>query len=227
MAEAVPSTSEVSENLDADDFICSVCQEIFQTPVRTQDCQHVFCRKCLLKAIKVTGAHCPFCRGELRKWERSMPLRASDLEMKMRNHSLDCTYCGKRVKLSYMRLHYKACKSYMEEFGTAPKDSKPQSDPFAIKQLGKTYKCPLCPQGNFNRKALLDHCNVIHYSEVVEAVCPICVSLPGGDPAQTTKNFVAHLNLRHQFNYEDYMNVNLDEDAQFQAAVEKSCEASN
>ncbi|XP_069815749.1 E3 ubiquitin-protein ligase RNF138 [Dendropsophus ebraccatus] len=222
MAEASAITAVFSETYEPEDFSCSICQDIFQTPVRTHNCQHVFCRKCLLMAIKASGAHCPLCRGALHRWERSAPTRASDIEMKMRILSLGCTYCGKPVKLSSMRLHYKTCRSYQEEFGIAPKDSKVQSNPYTTKPLETSYKCPLCHQGNLNRKALLDHCNFMHYFEVAEAVCPICSALPGGDACHATGNIVGHLNARHQFNYEEYMNVYLDEEAQFQAAIEKS-----
>ncbi|XP_040289439.1 E3 ubiquitin-protein ligase RNF138 [Bufo bufo] len=222
MAEAQALTSVFSENHDPEDFSCSICRDIFQTPVRTQNCQHVFCRKCLLMAIKASGAHCPLCRGALCRWERSAPIRASDIEMKMRILSLDCTCCGKLVKLSYMRLHYKTCKGYQEEFGTAAKDSKLHSDLYNAKQFDALYKCPLCQQGNLNRKALLDHCNFMHYFDVAEAMCPICSALPCGDTNYSTGNIVGHLNARHQFNYDEFMNVHLDEEAQFQAAIEKS-----
>ncbi|XP_075067457.1 E3 ubiquitin-protein ligase RNF138-like isoform X2 [Mixophyes fleayi] len=184
MAEATASTS-----CEKEDFSCPVCQEIFQTPVRTQSCQHVFCRKCLLMAVKASGAHCPLCRGALCRWERSTPTRASDIEMKMRSCSVGCMYCEKQVRLE------------------------------------STYNCPLCPQQSLDRRALLDHCNFLHYFEVMEAVCPICSSLPWGDPNQRTGNIVGHLNVRHRFNYEEYMNIYLDEEAQFRAAVEKSYQA--
>ncbi|XP_066434952.1 E3 ubiquitin-protein ligase RNF138 [Eleutherodactylus coqui] len=222
MAEAKAGSSVLSEDPDPEDFTCPVCQEIFQTPVRTHNCQHVFCRKCLLLAIKASGAHCPLCRAALCRWERSAPTRAAGIEMKMRIVSQSCTYCGKGVKLSHMRLHYKSCRCYQEEFGIAPKDLKLQSDPHATKQFDAVYECPLCPQGSLNRKALLDHCNFTHHYEVAEAVCPICSTLPCGDTIHTTGNIVAHLNARHQFNYEEFMNVHLDEEAQFQAAIEKS-----
>ncbi|XP_075067456.1 E3 ubiquitin-protein ligase RNF138-like isoform X1 [Mixophyes fleayi] len=220
MAEATASTS-----CEKEDFSCPVCQEIFQTPVRTQSCQHVFCRKCLLMAVKASGAHCPLCRGALCRWERSTPTRASDIEMKMRSCSVGCMYCEKQVKLSYMRLHYKSCRSYQEEFGTTSKEAKVQSNICATNPLESTYNCPLCPQQSLDRRALLDHCNFLHYFEVMEAVCPICSSLPWGDPNQRTGNIVGHLNVRHRFNYEEYMNIYLDEEAQFRAAVEKSYQA--
>ncbi|XP_072269408.1 E3 ubiquitin-protein ligase RNF138 [Pyxicephalus adspersus] len=218
MAEASASSSS-----DEGDFSCPVCQEIFQTPVRTQNCQHVFCRKCFLSAVKASGAYCPLCRGALCKGERSTPTRASDIELEMRTKSAGCMYCGKQVKLSYMRLHYKSCKSYQEEYGLIPKEPKVEST-CATNLPDRTYTCPLCPQQDLNRQALLDHCIFMHYFEDGEAVCPICSSLPWGNSDQVTPNIVAHLNARHQFSYEDFMNVHLDEDAQYQAAIEKSCQ---
>ncbi|EAX01283.1 ring finger protein 138, isoform CRA_d, partial [Homo sapiens] len=52
--------------------------------------------------------------------------------------------------------------------------------------------------------------------------CPICVSLPWGDPSQITRNFVSHLNQRHQFDYGEFVNLQLDEETQYQTAVEES-----
>ncbi|XP_068090834.1 E3 ubiquitin-protein ligase RNF138 [Hyperolius riggenbachi] len=214
-----------SSACNTEDFCCPVCQEIFQTPVRTQSCQHVFCRRCFVAAIKASGAHCPLCRGPLHRSERSAPTRASDIEAGMRALSSGCTYCGKQMKLSYMRLHYKSCRSYQEEFGSASKETKMQNTTDATtRPLDTTYKCPLCAQENLNRQALLDHCIFVHYFEDGDAVCPVCSSLPWSNHSQVTPNIVAHLNARHRFSYEEFMNVNLDEEAQYQAAVERSCQ---
>ncbi|XP_063781056.1 E3 ubiquitin-protein ligase RNF138 isoform X2 [Pseudophryne corroboree] len=209
MAETTASTSSFPASREMQDFNCPVCQEIFQTPVRTQSCQHLFCRKCFLMAVKASGAHCPLCRGAISRWERATPTRASDIELEMRSRSMECLYCGKQVKLSYMRLHYKSCKRYQEEFGTTSKYAKVQSSTYTTKPLEATYNCPLCPQQTLTRRALLDHCNFMHYFEVVKAVCPICTFLPWGDPIQATGNIVGHLNARHQFSYEDFMLINL------------------
>lgn len=85
-----------------------------------------------------------------------------------------------------------------------------------------TFKCPLCQESNFTRQRLLDHCNSNHLFQIVPVTCPICVSLPWGDPSQITRNFVSHLNQRHQFDYGEFVNLQLDEETQYQTAVEES-----
>ncbi|KAM4689456.1 E3 ubiquitin-protein ligase RNF138-like [Discoglossus pictus] len=207
------------------DFYCPICQEIFQSPVKTQSCDHIFCRKCFIMAMKSGGAHCPLCRGAVCKRERATPTRAYDIDIEMGTHSGPCRYCDKKVKYSYMRHHYKSCKKYQEEYGILPKMSVDQVSPHSMARVDPTYKCPLCPIQNLNRSGLLKHCNTQHYFEIVETVCPICATLPWGDPNQKTGNVVDHLNARHKFDYEDFVNVFLDEEAQYQAAIEKSYQA--
>ncbi|XP_055264840.1 E3 ubiquitin-protein ligase RNF138-like [Moschus berezovskii] len=85
-----------------------------------------------------------------------------------------------------------------------------------------TFKCPLCQESNFTRQRLLDHCNSNHLFQIVPVTCPICVSLPWGDPSQFSRNFVSHLNQRHQFDYGEFVNLQLDEEIQYQTAVEES-----
>ncbi|KAE8598658.1 hypothetical protein XENTR_v10016895 [Xenopus tropicalis] len=217
MAESTPFSAEITE-----EYICPVCQEILQTPVRTQTCQHVFCRKCFLMAMKSGGANCPLCRGPVSKSERSAPARASDIDLEMRMLLGGCMYCGKQVKLHYMKLHYKSCRKYQEEYGLSPKDPTIQKDQKSTKCQDPKYKCPLCSEQNLSQRSLLEHCNNVHYYQEVEMVCPICATLPWGDPIQTTGNIIAHLNARHRFNYQEFMNIHLDEEAQFQKAIENS-----
>lgn len=86
-----------------------------------------------------------------------------------------------------------------------------------------TFKCPLCQEANFTRQRLLDHCNNRHLYQIVPVICPICVSLPWADTNQVTRNLVSHLNLRHRFDYGEFVNLQLDEEAQYQNAVQESC----
>ncbi|KGL83646.1 E3 ubiquitin-protein ligase RNF138, partial [Tinamus guttatus] len=201
-----------------------------------------FCRKCFLTAIRESGTHCPLCRGSVTKKERSYPKRALDVENNMKKASGGCRCCEKQVRFSWMRQHYKTCKKYQDEYGASSiipnlqisQDSSGNrkvfyfpghtfSPPPPPPHGHPTFKCPLCQEANFTRQRLLDHCNNRHLYQIVPVICPICVSLPWADSNQVTRNLVSHLNLRHQFDYGEFVNLQLDEEAQYQNAVQESC----
>jgi E3 ubiquitin-protein ligase RNF138 len=145
-----------------------------------------------------------------------------------------------------MRQHYKTCEKYQDEFGVSTSVSSFQQSPNSVGNSNNeapasanaevlqeeeenasppdepTFDCPLCEEVTMSRQRLLDHCNSSHRGRVVSVTCPICLSLPWGDPPQLTRNFVSHLNQRHQFDYGDFVNLQLDEETQFQIAIEES-----
>ncbi|XP_043339280.1 E3 ubiquitin-protein ligase RNF138-like [Cervus canadensis] len=239
MAEELSAATSYTE----DDFYCPVCQEVLKTPVRTAACQHVFCRKCFLTAVRESGIHCPLCRGSVTRRERACPERALDLENIMRTFSGGCRCCAKQIKFYRMRHRYKSCKKYQDEYGvssiipnfqisqdsagnsnrseTSASDNTETYQGNTSSSGQPTFKGPLCQESNFTRQRLLDHCNSNHLFQIVPVTCPISVSLPWGDPSQVTRNFVSHLNHRHQFDYGEF-NLQLDEETQYRTAVEES-----
>ncbi|XP_019397462.1 PREDICTED: E3 ubiquitin-protein ligase RNF138, partial [Crocodylus porosus] len=218
------SSSSSSCGSEEEDFYCPVCRDVLRTPVRTLQCRHVFCRKCFLTAIRESGTHCPLCRGSVTKKERSYPQRALDVENNMKKFSGSCKCCEKQVRYSRMRQHYKTCKKYQEEYGDSCTIPSLKIYQESTGNSGHpTFKCPLCQETNFTRQRLLDHCNNRHVHQICPVVCPICVSLPWEVSNQVTRNFVDHLNVWHRFDYGEFMNLQLDEETQFQNAVEESC----
>ncbi|XP_062986770.1 E3 ubiquitin-protein ligase RNF138 [Elgaria multicarinata webbii] len=251
LSTEIPHFSAMNEEpaticFNEEDYYCPVCHDVFKTPVRVSTCQHVFCRKCFLMAMKEGGTHCPLCRGIVTRKEKARPNRALDVENNMRKLVGSCRCCDKQVRFSRMRQHYKSCKKYQDEYGVS--SVNPNLDisldstgisfrsdsstseigensnihvPEEATSLQPTFKCPLCQESNFTRQNLLNHCNDRHLYQIDPVVCPICVSLPWGDPNRVTINFVGHLNRNH---YEDFMNLQMDEDTLFQNAVEESCQ---
>ncbi|XP_067323537.1 E3 ubiquitin-protein ligase RNF138 isoform X2 [Anolis sagrei] len=208
-----------------DDYYCPVCQDVFKTPVRISICQHVFCRKCFLMAMKGGGTHCPLCRGIVTGKEESRPNRAIDIENSMKKFVGSCRCCGKRIRIYRMRQHYKSCKKYQDEYGVPSVIPNLEISQDSTANSGQpTFKCPLCQEDNFTRQSLLDHCNDRHLYQIDPVICPICVSLPWEVPNQVTRDFVGHINQRHQLDYVNVMNLQLDEDTLFQNAVEESCQ---
>ncbi|KAJ7338783.1 hypothetical protein JRQ81_012685 [Phrynocephalus forsythii] len=208
-----------------DDYYCPVCQDVFKTPVRISICQHVFCRKCFLMAMKEGGTHCPLCRGIVTRKEKARPIRALDVENNMKKLLGSCRCCDKQIRFSRMRHHYKSCKKYQDEYGDLSIVPNLEISQDSTGSSGQpTYKCPLCPESNFTRQTLLDHCYDQHLYQIDPVICPICVSLPWGDPNWVTRDLVGHLNQRHQLDYGHFMNLQLDEETLFQNAVEESCQ---
>jgi len=57
---AIKSSRLVSP-LPRPDLSCGVCSALPLRPVQAQGCEHLFCRPCLEKSIRRSGAHCPVC----------------------------------------------------------------------------------------------------------------------------------------------------------------------
>jgi len=61
-----------------------------------------------------------------------------------------------------------------------------------------SYSCPYCPKGGFTVATLIEHVSSQHADATHEVICPICASLPGGDPNLVTDDLAAHLTLEHR-----------------------------
>ncbi|KAL1022686.1 hypothetical protein UPYG_G00031020 [Umbra pygmaea] len=83
----------------------------------------------------------------------------------------------------------------------------------------RTFVCPFCQESNLDDLDLLEHCNVNHFNDRRLVVCPICVSLPHGNPDQMSRDFIGHLNLRHCYYAQDYMNIHQSDTINMQGAI--------
>ncbi|KAG7488414.1 hypothetical protein MATL_G00034230 [Megalops atlanticus] len=82
-----------------------------------------------------------------------------------------------------------------------------------------TFSCPYCSESGLDELELLDHCNANHSNDRRRVVCPICTSLPHGDPNYCSRDFIGHINLRHQYYNADFMDVRQNDSINEQAAI--------
>ncbi|XP_072324577.1 E3 ubiquitin-protein ligase RNF114 [Scyliorhinus torazame] len=195
---------------EAQDFECPICLQALEKPIKTQ-CGHVFCEECHSRNFQLNDGKCPLCRKTTSRVEQ----HATDVLMQMMTKQAKCSGCDVEVCLINMRTHTKSCSRYLEECGPAPDaNTLPQPTPAAHRPMEANpwaYTCPYCQERDYNQEDLITHCSAHHYDDRRRVVCPICASMPWGDSGYYSRNFMAHLNLRHQFEYENFVDFSQDE----------------
>ncbi|XP_060776315.1 E3 ubiquitin-protein ligase RNF138-like [Neoarius graeffei] len=168
-SKASPKANVCSDTKE--DYDCPICKEVLKMPIRTKNCQHVFCWSCFQTAVRIQGRHCPLCRSPV--YERVR--RATDIRNRMKQTKGKCRACGKKEFICNMRIHYKFCRKYIEEFGpisdpTLPLPNQlpnlPESSifthntpiPTPSSSAGRVYPCPYCSLMDRSNIALTEHC---------------------------------------------------------------------
>lgn len=85
-----------------------------------------------------------------------------------------------------------------------------------------TFTCPYCHAANLDSNDLIEHCNADHKDDEKNMVCPICVSMPWGNPNQHSVDFITHLNVRHRFDYDKFVSFDLTDQEQLAEALRTS-----
>ncbi|XP_068978799.1 E3 ubiquitin-protein ligase KCMF1-like isoform X1 [Bombus flavifrons] len=76
----------------------------------------------------------------------------------------------------------------------------------------QSLTCPYCTRMGFTEATLQEHVAADHSDTSFEVVCPVCASVPGGDPNNVTDDFGGHLSLEHRSGPRDLISF-LDEPA--------------
>lgn len=209
-----------------EEFVCPICLEIFQKPV-TISCGHTFCSVCLAQC-KQDDPKCPLCRSI---FDPSKTVRAKDLAKNISSLKAPCSGCRKVVLLSKLRAHNRTCTDQVE--GATAVWPPVYQPPNGVSVCGvsnqenrHTFSCPYCETDNLDLGGLRDHCNADHDNSLQSVVCPVCASMPWGNPDQKSINFLRHLNLRHRFEYDSYVDYGIDDDDALKQALEASLKES-
>ncbi|XP_018425646.1 PREDICTED: E3 ubiquitin-protein ligase RNF114 [Nanorana parkeri] len=210
--------SGASRDVDPmDRFLCPICLELFDDPVRVS-CGHTFCMLCFEQCMTQRSPTCAVCRSRL-----TPGIKAYDLEKLMRETQASCKGCSSKMLLYNMRAHAVVCSQYqnyvMEGIKSVTKDQSPQAKDVPNRF---TFICPYCQEQNLDQEGLVDHCKKFHFSDPTPVVCPICASMPWGDPGYRSANFMEHIHRRHRFSYDTFVDYEVDEDAMMREALVRS-----
>ncbi|XP_036915777.1 E3 ubiquitin-protein ligase RNF114 isoform X2 [Sturnira hondurensis] len=188
---------------------CHLCVECFASS---------FCSACLQECLKPKKPVCGVCRSPLAPGER-----AAELERQIESTETSCHGCRKNFFLSKIRAHVATCSKYqnyiMEGVKATTKDAslQPRNVPNRY-----TFPCPYCPEKNFDQEGLVEHCKLSHSTDTKSVVCPICASMPWGDPNYRSANFIQHIQRRHQFSYDTFVDYDVDEEDMINQVLQRS-----
>jgi len=197
---------------------CCVCLSA-RLDVLAIGCTHLICAACAeagdLHACPVCSLAFPTGHAHRRCIEAS-----STLARHLCETTVTCG-CGEEVSLLAADDHH--CNHLMSCspcFESAEVHAVPP--PPAVNR--STFTCPVCKEANLSRRGLLDHCNKKHKNmkRPIAAVCPVCLAMPWADPSYVSQDFLSHLNLRHQCDYDTITDFELDEETMLQRALQAS-----
>mmetsp|Transcript_91640 Transcript_91640/g.144897 ORF Transcript_91640/g.144897 Transcript_91640/m.144897 type:complete len:263 (+) Transcript_91640:58-846(+) len=190
-----------------DEFRCCICL-CAQEKVLLMHCSHRVCISCAdCAGLKL----CPVCCKEVPK-ERQADAEFAELAL---NTRLSCA-CGIEVPLLEADQH--DCEKTRVSTSSLLYHGKA-----AQKHVNRsTFNCPLCQEPNLSRQGLLEHCQKYHLSAPARAICPICASMPWGDPSYYSNDFVQHLQLRHKCDYDVLADYNASEEESVRRALQAS-----
>uniref|UniRef100_A0A3B4YXA4 RING-type E3 ubiquitin transferase n=1 Tax=Seriola lalandi dorsalis TaxID=1841481 RepID=A0A3B4YXA4_SERLL len=198
---------------DMSEFVCPVCLEIFD----------IFCLfypiSCLQECLRPQKPVCAVCRASLgQNWTK-----AAELEALIQSSVAACKGCGAQIGLSQMRSHTAACSKYQDYIEEGVRTTA-QTQPAIISPVPNryTFTCPYCNCQNLDQDGLVEHCTSQHARDARQVVCPICASMPWGDPNYRSADFFQHLKIRHTFSYDTFVDYSTDEHTMIQEALQRS-----
>uniref|UniRef100_A0A2D4NW73 RING-type E3 ubiquitin transferase n=2 Tax=Micrurus surinamensis TaxID=129470 RepID=A0A2D4NW73_MICSU len=124
-----------------------------------------------------------------------------------------CNGCNQKMYLSKLRSHAATCSKYQNYImeGVKAVTKEPLQNTRSVPNRF-TFPCPYCGEKNLDQEGLVEHCKSYHSNDTKRVVCPICASMPWGDPHYRSANFMEHLQRRHQFSYDTFVDYDADED---------------
>ena len=174
----------------SEDYLCNICLQVLEKPISHLDCGKNFCANCLSQFLSSGSNQCPMCRSEITK---NNTMENVSLNSDIASNQYRCK-CGRYFKYSQYNTHSESCKTLNNNKKIVTVKPKEK----VVNRF--TFKCPKCDQSNLDRAALVKHFKSSHRGS--NGVCPICTSMPWGDPNYVSANLSVHLEARHKMDYD-------------------------
>lgn len=173
------------------DYQCLICLQVLEIPIQHKICFKHFCSECLnrLLSSSITSS-CPNCRSQI--FQEDLQLD-NEMETQITQDFFQCI-CGSPIVYNQVNHHLETCQSIKNSF--KPVEMKPKTKV----QNRWTFECPKCDLRNLDRAALIEHFKASHGH--CRAVCPICKSMPWGDPNYVSSDLLSHMEQRHKMDYD-------------------------
>lgn len=119
------------------DFICSICEDVFENPVERRSCEHIYCNECIIRWL-LYNPICPIDRQRLTQSDlQEVPRVFKSL---LGSLQIRCLYaqngCTQSIQLESLPVHEQECT-----FGPSPSSSCPNSCGFTGKLDQGAHSC--------------------------------------------------------------------------------------
>lgn len=98
----------------SNEFICSICKVVFHDPVKLIECEHIFCRTCILpvtQSLDKSKRLCPLDRKKIKKGIEDPPRVFINLWKELK---IACKYanqgCTQEIPIENLDAHTKKCE---------------------------------------------------------------------------------------------------------------------
>lgn len=202
------------DSVISEEFYCVICSRIMIEPVIHNSCKNSVCDECL-NAMLVADVNsvCPVCRGPFTSNTLS---QNHSLKNKIHSTLLTCR-CGQSIPATHYDSHLDACPSHLASLSSTIQSIKKPSTT-TVNRL--TFTCPICSLPNLSQEALLKHFSSYHKG--ASGVCPICASMPWGDPNYISSDLAGHLKLRHKYDVSTFTEFGQEDEDILQAVLAQS-----
>jgi len=197
-----------------EEYYCIICSRIMIEPVLHISCNNSLCDECLnAMLVRDVNSVCPVCRGP---FTSDTLTQNQALKNKIYSAIITCK-CGKSIPATQYDSHIDTCPSHLASLSSTIQSIKKPSTS-SVNRL--TFTCPICYLPNLSQEALIKHSSSSHRG--VSGVCPICASMPWGDPNYISSNLAGHLKLRHKYDVSTFTEFGQEDDDILQAVLAQS-----